>query len=400
MYVTRPRSLYRNFPGALSVQPQPDAPFSGNLVLSDEDSESIGSFCCGIWRNHRINTLPFPSDRILEVFHSSLHEEAAIVRKIWFVPVLDKPLSSNRYYAIKAKGTRKGEAYTCSKEGEVGMCCFSNPGMDPKTRPFDHRDRYQQFEIRPYQGGGFFAQSVEWDGYPPSFLRRGGWEVQESHSFKLRLSEARGLQDSTKSDFSELNFPLHSKRSTPVVLGKWHCPFVFVKEERKKIFRADDQMKESFVYELSLKQWWEQIHYAEKNDDSNRDNVVVVDARVKRLFCLVNGVDGERDHERRDGDSGFVWFKVKKEDCKMRRRVVSVGLSCGLFEKMRWMQERRGWFDNREIDVRVSGNKEKHGWRKFGCYVLVESFVLRRMDGSLLINFNFRNTDMIECKWE
>lgn len=267
------------------------------------------------------------------------------------------------------------------------MCCFNNHGLDPKTRPFDHRDRYQQFEIRPYENGGFFAKSVEWDGTPPSFLRRGGWEAYIAPSFKLRLGEALGLQGSSESEFSETNFPLHSKRSTPVVLGKWHCPFVFVKEEKNL---------RSLVYELSLKQWWERIHFAENED--HRSDSVVVDVRVKKLFCLVNGIEGEKDG-RKEGD-GFVWFKVK-EEC---RRKVSVGLSCALFEKMRWLKDRRGWFDG-ERDVRVCGTKEIesgniNGWRKFGCYVLVESFVLRRMDGSLLINFNFKNTNRIECKWE
>lgn len=107
MYVTRPRSLYRSFPGALSLQPEADVPYSGHLVVSDEESEAMDSSCCGIWRDHRIKRLPFPSDRILQVVHSSLQEEASVT-KTWFIPVLDHPLSSNRYYVIKAKGRCKG----------------------------------------------------------------------------------------------------------------------------------------------------------------------------------------------------------------------------------------------------------------------------------------------------
>ncbi|XP_020554894.1 uncharacterized protein LOC110013177 [Sesamum indicum] len=154
-------------------------------------------------------------------------------------------------------------------------------------------------------------------------------------------------------------------------------------------------MRKTLFYELSLKQWWERIYSAENENQEN--NVVVVDARVKRLLCLVLGMEAEKDG-REDGD-GFVWFKVKG-DCKRR---VSVGLSCAVYEKMRWVQGTRGWFDG-ERDVRVCGSKEigssSNGWRKFCCYVLVESFVVRRMDGSLLINFSFRNTDRIECRWE
>lgn len=113
MYATRPRSLYRKFPGAVSARPQPDSQYSGHLVISDEESEVMDSFCCGMWKNDRIKRLPFPSDKILQVVHPSLHEEAATVTKVWFVPVLDQPLSSNRYYIIKAKGRRKGYIGFC-----------------------------------------------------------------------------------------------------------------------------------------------------------------------------------------------------------------------------------------------------------------------------------------------
>ncbi|KAK6129086.1 hypothetical protein DH2020_037159 [Rehmannia glutinosa] len=393
MYVTRPRSLYRKFPGAISIEPKQDVPYSGNLVVSDEESETMDSFCCGIWKNDRIKRLPFPSDTILQVVHSSLHEEASVTY-VWFVPVLDRPLSSNRYYVIKAKGRHKGQAYTCSREGDVGICCFKTSRVDPKIRPFDHRDRYQQFEIRPFHTGGYFAKSVEWDGFPPSFLRKGGWEIYIARpSLKLHLPESPGLHNSISSEFPEQNFPLHSKRSSPIVLGKWYCPFIFVKEEN---FKADDQMRRSLVYELSLERWWERIYFDE-NINNNRDNVVCVDARVKRLMCLVHGMEGEKDG-REDGD-GFVWFKVKEGYMVSRG---CVGLSSALFEKMRWLEETRGWFDGENV-VRVSGNKEivgNNGWRRFGCYVLVESFVLRRMDGSLLVSFGYRNIEKIECKWE
>ncbi|CAA0828340.1 Protein of unknown function (DUF1262 [Striga hermonthica] len=357
----------------------------------------MDSFCCEMWRSDKIKRLPFPSDKILQVVHSSLHEQATVTN-VWFVPVLDRPLSVNRYYIVKARGRHKGQAYTCSREGDVGMCCFNSQQTEPKIRQFDHRDRYQQFEIRPYPGGGFFARSIEWDGYPPSFLRRDGWEVHIAPSSKLHLRECRGLiSNSILMEYRpELSSPLHSKRSTPVVLGRWYCPFVFVKEEK---LTTREQMKESMVYELWLERWWEEVHYV-RNEDTNsrRTNVVVVDARVKRLTCSVYGMDGEREG-RRDA-YGFVWFKGR-ECCT--KRVLPVGLSGALFEKMSWVKETRGWFDGERV-VRVCGDREVGGdavgWRKFGCYVLVESFVLRRMDGSLVISFGFRNVDKIECKWE
>lgn len=49
---------------------------------------------------------------------------------------------------------------------------------------------------------------------------------------------------------------------------------------------------------------------------------------------------------------------------------------------------------------RVEEITSENGWRKFGCYVMVESFFLRRMDGSLAWRSDFRQTDKIRCKWE
>ncbi|GFZ21476.1 hypothetical protein Acr_29g0006380 [Actinidia rufa] len=39
-----------------------------------------------------------------------------------------------------------------------------------------------------------------------------------------------------------------------------------------------------------------------------------------------------------------------------------------------------------EFDV-VMGDE---GWSRFGCYVLVERFVLRRMDGSVVLTYDFK----------
>lgn len=271
------------------------------------------------------------------------------------------------------------------------MCCLNTPRMKPKIRPFDYRDRYQQVEIHPHHDGGFFARSVEWDGYPPSFLRKAGWEIWVARSTKLCLREAQGIYNTSTSNVPELDLQLYARRSSPIVLGRWLCPFIFVKEE-KRGFKS--QMHKSLVYEVSLKQWWEQIYSCV--NETNEETVVVVNKRVKKLVCLVNGMEAEKD-ESVDA-SGYVWFHVNGS---FRKRV-NVGLSSVVYEKMRWVQETRGWFDG-EREVMVSGSKvveSGNRWRKFGCYVLMESFMWRRMDGSLLVNFVFKNTNRIECKWE
>ncbi|KZV24995.1 hypothetical protein F511_01965 [Dorcoceras hygrometricum] len=205
----------------------------------------------------------------------------------------------------------------------------------------------------------------------------------------------------------ELSVPLYSKRSTPTVIGRWYTPFAFVREDEgnsNTISNIGDQMRQSLIYEWSLKQWWEEMYSCENgsNREDRNDNVVAMDVRVKRLVCLVRGM--EADHKgaglHRQDLEGFRWFGAGE-----MRRVGGVGLSLGVYEKLRGLQERRGWFDhnNGEKEIRVHGRKEIESgtqWRRFGCYVLVESFVLRRMDGTLLISFCFRDTNRIQCKWE
>ncbi|KAA8547843.1 hypothetical protein F0562_004272 [Nyssa sinensis] len=291
MYVTRPLSVYRKFPSALSTKP-PEAPYSGYLVVRDEESEAQDTYCWGLCKNKRVKKLPFPQDKILKVVHSSEYQETSVT-KVWFLPVLDQPLSSNRYYVIKAKGKYKGKACTCSREEDMGICCFSDEIMDVKPRPFNHRDIYQQVEIRRYHnGGGFYAKSVARDGYPPKFLRKKGWEVDICSSFQLQLREAQGLNTSHLLHLPEFSFPISCKHSAPVVKGKWYCPFVFVKEEA----RLKDQMRRSLFYEMTLEHWWEEIYSCE--NESNEGGVVVVNASVQREVALVCGMEAVKDDGR------------------------------------------------------------------------------------------------------
>lgn len=109
MYVTRALSMYRKSPSTLSI-PTPDAPHSGYLVITDEEAEADDSFCWGLCRRHKVKNLPFPQDRVFTITHSSEHHRTSF-SKVVFIPVLDHPLSSNRYYVVKADGRHKG--YVC-----------------------------------------------------------------------------------------------------------------------------------------------------------------------------------------------------------------------------------------------------------------------------------------------
>lgn len=103
MYVTRPLSLYRKSPNALEDEPPAEGPYSGYLVITDEEAEEQDTFCFGAIKRKAVEKLPFPQDKILNVVHSSEVEETMVTR-VWFIPVLDQPLASNHYYVIRAKG--------------------------------------------------------------------------------------------------------------------------------------------------------------------------------------------------------------------------------------------------------------------------------------------------------
>lgn len=67
-------------------------------------------------------------------------------------------------------------------------------------------------------------------------------------------------------------------------------------------------------------------------------------------------------------------------------------LKTEIVKQMKWEEERVRWVGGSEWEVRVKKVEEFRGgeeWRKFGCYDLVETFVLKRMDGCLVIIYDF-----------
>ena len=70
---------------------------------------------------------------------------------------------------------------------------------------------------------------------------------------------------------------------------------------------------------------------------------------------------------------------------------------------MKWEQERVGWIGGEKRQAKVKRTEEfggVGGWRKFGCYVLVERVVLKRMDGSVTMTYEFKHNHQIRSKWE
>ncbi|KAJ9163430.1 hypothetical protein P3X46_023098 [Hevea brasiliensis] len=390
MYVTRPLSLYKRDPSALS-SPPPEGPNSGILVIQDEEAEP--TCCFGLFKSHRVKNLPFPQNKNLKVLYDSGGEHNHVsINRVLFIPVLNLPLSSNLYYVIERKGSDKGKAYSSSNdEDNMEMCCFGCCISDMEPQALDPRDIYEQFEVQKRDWGGYVAKSVAPDGYPPRFLRRKGWRVSASTPYDFTLNEAPGLDRNLRARLPDFNFPLSEKTCAPVVVGKWYCPFMFIKEQGK----LKGQMSGSRYYTMTLEQRWERIFEC---DNIEGKNSVAVDVVVKKEVVAVAGREGVLD-EKNVVDGGVMWFRSSDDG----GREASVGLSLAVVERVKWEQERVGWDGGRERRVSVKKVEEFGGIgerKKFGCYVLVERFVLRRMDGSLVLIWDFNHTHQIRSKWE
>lgn len=107
MYVTRPLSLYRRSPESLSLPP-PEGPNSGYLVLFDEESET--TTCFGLCKETYIKGLPFPQNRNLTINYTTSTGDGIDTDcdYVVLIPVLNQPLSSNRYYVMRRKGRHEG----------------------------------------------------------------------------------------------------------------------------------------------------------------------------------------------------------------------------------------------------------------------------------------------------
>ncbi|XP_059448162.1 uncharacterized protein LOC132179449 [Corylus avellana] len=387
MYVTRSLSRYKKFPSELSLPP-PEGPNSGILVILDEEAEA--TCCFGSCKTHRIKDLPFPQNKNLTLRYSTGAGENQHTSHFYaaLIPVVNHPLSSNRYYAVKTRGSHKGEAYANSKEEDKGSCfCFSYV-RDVPPKPLDPNDADQQFEIfRKHRG--FVAKSLSPDGFPPKFLGRKGWTVSTSTPRDFHLGDAPGIDNTLRARLPDFNFPLSHKSCQPVVVGKWYSPFMFVREGALK-----NQMRRSMYYEITLEQRWERM-FACEHDNESQGNGVAVDAVVQREVVSVAG----REAADVNVVDGVMWFRSFSE----KGEEMSAGLSLLVVERMKWEQERVGWVGGGEKQVTLKRVEEfggNGGWRNFGFYVLVERFVVKRMDGSLVLTYDFNHIQQSRGKWE
>ncbi|KAK6116391.1 hypothetical protein DH2020_049853 [Rehmannia glutinosa] len=392
MYVTRPLSQLLKSPEVLTEPPE--GPNSGYLVIQDEESETYSCFgCC---KNRTLKDLPFPQNKELTVRYTTSTGENTHVSldPVFLIPVLNQPLSSNRYYAIVPHGKHKGEAFTCSREEDKVTCCFCRCIKDVKRRPLYPHNIYQQFEIVTDQSlcssrGSFFATSIAQDGFPPYFLRRKGWTIYTKTPNHFNLDIAQGVDSKLRARLPEFDFSLSRKSSAPFVVGKWYSPFVFVNEGT-----LGDQVKRSLYYELTLEQRWEQIF---TSWNSTNDNRVAIDVVLEKEEVFVGGRKAVWDEK--SVVDGVIWFTGYGSGGGEMR----VGLRVEIVERMKWEQERGGWVRGEERGVRVNRVeefKEGGGWSEFGLCVLVERFNLKRMDGSLVMSYDFKHFHHMKAKWE
>lgn len=291
------------------------------------------------------------------------------------------------------------EAYINSKEEDLDTFCFCNAVSDSDVplHPLDINDTHQEFEIYPRRSkvtfrSGFSAKSVAPNGYPPRFLSR-RWKVSASTSSDSSLGEASGVNEALRASKPEFKFSLAKKSSESIDVGKWYCPFMFIKEGAHKTLK--EEMRKSMFYEMTLEQKWERIFSCE--NENGMGNTVNVDAVVQKEVVVIAGweaVIGESDISE-----GFLWFNSFNNVGQKS----SVGLSTAIVDRMKWEQERVGWNDGKEKLVRVKKVEEFKGtnvWKKFGCYALVETFVLKTLDGSVVLTYAFKHHDQLRSKWQ
>ncbi|GKD97477.1 hypothetical protein Tco_1381374 [Tanacetum coccineum] len=291
------------------------------------------------------------------------------------------------------------EAIACSKEEDMTPCCFFSCVRNVKPRPLDINDEYQQFEIVPYGSlckfnSNYYAKSIADDGYPPCHLRRKGWEIYSKTPKNYELSEAKGTNDILRSRLPDFNFPPSTLTSNPVVVGKWYCPFMFIKD-----VNLSDQMKNSMYYEMTLEQKW--VRILEQENPNSKENIVSIKASFRSEAVFIGDTQKEAIWDENNVVDGVIWFKHLGGD---NEKEESVGLSLEIVERMKREEEKVGWFGVGEKRVEKVKREEKYegigAWKRFGCYILVERFVLKRMDGSLVLAYEFGHSHQIKTIFE
>ncbi|CAD6252395.1 unnamed protein product [Miscanthus lutarioriparius] len=199
-----------------------------------------------------------------------------------------------------------------------------------------------------------------------------------------------------------------SPPAVAVVVGRWYVPFLFVKADGRR--RINDQVRKCMFYKMTMEQSLEKIYSRENThldgtgSSSTKAAEIDVTATVRRFTALLGGTTVVQPGCPQT-DSVAMWFRPAA--AVAGTTVGGVGLDTVLWERMKWEMERGGrWVaadgngDEERIERTERRNDSLGHWTKFGSYLLVERFVLWRMDGTVALTCEFRHTDKIRAKWE
>ncbi|CAK7325114.1 unnamed protein product [Dovyalis caffra] len=198
------------------------------------------------------------------------------------------------------------------------------------------------------------------------------------------LDDVNGVEHSLRECLPKFNFPVSQETSDAVIVGKWYCPYMFVHETNSHLM----------FYEMTLKQKWVRLFSCSNSDDFVTGDSVAVDVNVETEVIDVLGMGTCRS---RKVTGGTTWFAALDKEGV----AASVGLDRVIIEKIIGDQESFGWVKEKDKVKKVAKFEGKSGdWKKFGCYVLVERYVLRGRNRRLVLTYEFRHTHKISCKWE
>ncbi|KAJ4889884.1 hypothetical protein Rs2_29632 [Raphanus sativus] len=384
MYVTRALSEYRKTPSELK-KPPPEGPNSGVLVIQDE--ESLTTCCFGLCNETLFRGLPFPQSAALTVIHNyGSHRDNVRRDPAVFIPVLSQPLSSNRYYTYERCGYYSRESSTSTeREVERVTCCFcirfNHVHRYKKPQP-DPYDIHQQVVITTTSSPScsyYHAKPADPNAILPAYLMS-SWTLENRTSTLRLIDDAKGLNVELRSKLPGLDMS--------VVVGKWYVPFLFVKEGD-----IIDQVKISMYYNMTLHQRWEEVFFYENvhNEDCIQ---VAVDVDLEAQVIKVEGQKINIETTNLDA-KGIVWFQVLDHEGKNKK----IGLRSMIVERMESEEKIFGWkkIDGNRVTVKRLDRFEcgSSHWKSYKCYVLVESFELKRMDESLVLTYEFRHADKL-----
>ncbi|KAK3123391.1 hypothetical protein QOZ80_8AG0629880 [Eleusine coracana subsp. coracana] len=235
---------------------------------------------------------------------------------------------------VIATGKHKGLVRACSREDDMVTCCFCRWIKDVEPRPFDPADVYQQMEI--------------------------------SKNKIFDVSEAKGLDAALRSSLLADSGCHRLDGFQTTVIGRWYCPFYLVKEDG---VAPPAQMNRSMFYEVVLEQRWETVHLHGGSKLATKH--VFLDGSIKA------DQEAETAHQHNDG---YVYFRTSEGQ--------RLGVCTMLWERMLWEEHRNGWVDEVDDAGKFSGVES----------VLVEKFMLKRMDGSVAAAFDFLHLNKIRTK--